>query len=481
MKNSNIKNKQTFNFNSLTFRVWTYFTLFAIGIFIVLWCMQVIFLQAYYSIMKKSEVNKIASQIISSYNTDGFDNKLSDISFRNLMTILIVDLDGNLIYNSNETNYVFENRSVKPTIIPLADILKTMTNNPKSVDTYTIKVDKYKTEMYVYAKMIPDTNYCLILSSSIDPIDATINVLKNQLEYVTIIAIVLSSIISIFMSKKIAKPIVRIEEKAKKLGKGEYDVKFEKSGFTEIDNLVDTLNYTTKELEKSDTLKKELIANVSHDLKTPLTMIKAYSEMIKDLYIDDKEKREKHLDVIIEETDRLSNLVTDMLDLSKLEANQIDLKLEQIDLVDITKKIVNTFKLLKENEEFNIKIESNEKALVLADKGKIEQVIYNLLGNAINYSNENKNILIKIEEIDNKVKYSVIDNGKGISEDELPYIWDRYYKADKNYQRPKTGSGLGLSITKNILELHNSKYGVESTVGFGTTFWFELNKEEIKS
>ena len=438
--------------------------------------MQVVFLQTFYSNMKKREIIKLSNQIEETfyeYNLEDVNIIMDRLSFKNNANILILTTDGNILYNSNSRIIYQDNRIEKYATIPSEKILEDILN--KKAIKYTIKLDKIKSDIFIYGKLIDDDK-CLIISTSIDPIDATANVLRHQLLYIIILSLAISSIISIFISKKIAKPIIDINENAKKMAKGNYDVEFKGADYDEINNLSDTLNYTAKQLKKTDSIRKELIANISHDLKTPLTMIKAYSEMIKDLYINDKDKINENIDIIINEADRLTNLVNDMMDLSKLESNNIQLQIEEFDIVESTNNIVNSFKALQENSEFEIKIESPNNLLVNADKTGIERVIYNLISNAINYSEENKQILIKIEDRHNEITYSVIDKGKGIEKNDLPYIWNRYYRADKGYERDSKGTGLGLAIVKNILELHKSQYGVDSKLGEGSKFWFKLYK-----
>ena len=320
---------------------------------------------------------------------------------------------------------------------------------------------------------------------SIDPIDATSNVIRNQLIYITIISLVISTVISLFMSKRISRPIKKMNEAAKKLEKGDYNVVFEKCGYEELDELADTLNGATNSLERTDEIRRELMANVSHDLKTPLTMIKAYSEMIRDLSGDNKEKREAHLKVIIDETDRLTRLVNDMMDLSKIESGIITINKEKFNFSQVASSLIDRIKLSSMETEHVIEYTIPNDIYVYADRTKIEQVLYNLVINAIKHSGEGKrNINVKVTATQKRVKVEVIDDGVGISKEDLKHIWDRYYKASESFTRNVQGSGLGLSIVKNILLKHKSNFGVESTEGKGSNFWFDLeriSKKEMNS
>lgn len=469
-----MKNKST---NTLTFKIWKYFVGFAITIFIILWSIQVIFLQSYYSSMKKIEAENLATQIEEIYLGDVEYTILIDkIAYKNLLNVYIIDLNNNVKYNSfnndfsnNKLQIPFRNMG-----IDVNEVIQKFTESSDKIIRYTYKIDRLKTELYIYAKLMRN-NEILILSTSIDPIDATTSVLKNQLIYVTIIALLISAVISIFISKKISQPIKEMKNSAEKLAKGKYDIKFQNAGYSELDELADTLNFTANELSKTDKIRKELIANVSHDLKTPLTMIKAYSEMIRDLSGDNKQKREEHLKVIIDESDRLTRLVNDMMDLSKIESGEIKLNLEKVNYSKIVEEMVNRIRNINDID-FSITSEIPNDIFANIDKTKIEQVLYNLIINAINHSGNTKDINIRVSIIDKKIKTEVIDNGVGIAKEDIPHIFDRYYKCDKSYKRETDGSGLGLSIVKNILIAHNANYGVFSTLGKGSNFWFEIER-----
>ena len=257
------------------------------------------------------------------------------------------------------------------------------------------------------------------------------------------------------------------------MSKGDYQFSFKTdSNISEIVELTTTLDEAKDELEKTDDLRRELLANVSHDLKTPLTMIKAYAEMVRDITYKDKEKRESNLNTIIEETDRLTLLVNDILDLSKL-GSVVEIKCEDFDLNQMIRTIMKRFECF---EDIKFVYENEKTLMVHADITKMEQVIYNLVGNAINYVGKDKKVMIQI--IENKSTYTVevIDHGKGIKKEELDKIWDKYYKIDKTHQRNQFGTGIGLSIVKEILKNHNFNYGVKSELKKGTTFYFEIKK-----
>jgi signal transduction histidine kinase len=274
---------------------------------------------------------------------------------------------------------------------------------------------------------------------------------------------------------------VKLKDTASLMSKGEYDVTFDTdSKIEEIDELASTLNQACKELSLKDEVRREFLANVSHDLKTPLTMIKAYAEMVRDLTYKDDQKREDNLNTIIDETERLNLLVEDILNLSKIQSDVDTLMLEDFDLNKMILDILNKFRYLEEKQGYHFIYENKNKMMITADKRKLEQVIYNLIGNAVNYVGEDKQVIVEVKEDKNHYKVSVIDHGKGIDQEEIKFIWDKYYKVDKTHKRNIVGTGLGLSIVKNILLKHNFEYGVVSKKKQGSSFYFVVPKRTKK-
>ena len=332
----------------------------------------------------------------------------------------------------------------------------------------------------VYAFAVDSDTY-YFLTTSINPIDSTVTILKNQFLTVSIVILLLSFVVGFFISQKLSKPITTLSKSAKKVAKGDYKEEFKSdSNISEIQELTTSLNYAKDELSKTNELRRELLANVSHDLKTPLTMIKAYAEMVRDITYKDDEKREENLNVITSEVDRLNLLVSDILDLSKMQANIYELNEEDFDLVKLTQIIIDRYEIFSLTEKYKFVFECNkEKIMIHADKQKMEQVLYNLISNAVNYTGDDKVVKIKINDNkDGSCRVEVIDTGKGIKKEEIDLIWDKYYKSNKKHNRNMLGTGLGLSIVKNIFELHNYKYGVTSKKDKGSTFYFEIPKEK---
>ncbi len=292
---------------------------------------------------------------------------------------------------------------------------------------------------------------------------------------VCVFGCVLSFAVSSAVAGWVTRPLLEITEKAGRFAAGDFEVDFHGENYSlEVSKLAETLNYARDELSKTDRMQKELIANVSHDFKTPLTMIKAYASMIVEISGNNPEKREKHAKVIIDEADRLTSLVTDVLNLSKLQAGIDVLKKERVDVSMMLQEILGRFAYLKETKGYHFETDVEDGLIADADGLKIGQVLYNLIGNAVNYTGEGKHVYVEMKRQGERFRFAVRDTGKGIKPEEINGIWDRYYRSSETHKRPVQGTGLGLSIVKNILDRHGLEYGVESEVGKGSTFyvWF---------
>lgn len=310
------------------------------------------------------------------------------------------------------------------------------------------------------------------VSSVVTPARYTVNVIVYLLLIITAVSLVLMFVLSYVFSRRLAKPITQIAEQAKQISTGNLNVKFNNREYKEISELSDTLNYAIGEIQKGENLRKEVIANVSHELRTPLTMIKSYAEMIGDISGDDPKKRAEHLKVIIEEADRLEYLVNDILDLSKMQSGTISYQFEKFNLSESLEKFEKFYP--EKFKDFTFTFEYPKRVYVFGDKKRIEQVIINLLNNAINYSDKEKVVAVRLFRNNGKYRFEVTDKGIGISKEEQKYIFDRHFRAT-SARRATTGSGIGLSIAKEILTYHNFEYGVVSEVGKGSTFYFEFS------
>lgn len=397
-----------------------------------------------------------------------------------------------IIYNESGNNIYYPPDSLgqlcmldKP--ITVNEEIFTIKNEPeKMIDlirkenpfSLTIQSPYADLEMLLYGKQVRTNlaNYYLILNTPLEPAESYIDFILNQYLYIAVIVIFIALILAMFLARRISQPIVKMKDEANKLAQGNYDVSFKTNSFSEINDLASTLDDATDKLSKVNDLRKDLVANVSHDIKTPLTMIRAYAEMIKDISGDDPKKRNEHLDVILQETEYLNKLVTDMSELSKLQSGVIEVRKDNFDLKECTNNVVLLLSRVITEKNIQLILDLDD-CVVYADEIKISQVIYNFLSNALKYSDNDARIAVRIRDSEDMVRFEVEDNGPGISEEALPYIWDRYYKVDKNFNRSVNSTGLGLAIAKAILEAHKARYGVESRLNEGSKFWFELDKD----
>lgn len=458
-----LKNK----IKSINFKTLLYLIIFSVTILLILLFSQDILLKFSYEKYQEKKIKNIAKDIYN-YNINELYEKLEALVYDNTICAEYVIDKAIIPYNTLMVGCELNKGNSQ-----INELINDIISKRKNIQHLKLVSDN---EIKAILSGIRVSNGYVFVYSPLEDIDSANIVLRQQLIYITIIVIILACLIAYFLSIKITNPITKITKKAKEMGEGNYNIKFDPSEILEINELSMTLNHLSEDLSKLDILRRDLLANVSHDLKTPLTMIRAYAEMVRDISYQDKEKMDKDLNVIIEEAERLNILVNDILDLSKMQADADTLNIEKINLSDIIKEVMNRYEILKTTEDYHFNLDIPDNIIVEADKQKIIQVIYNLINNAINYTGDNKLVYIRI--IDNKKEYivEIEDTGKGIKKEEIPYIWDKYYKKDKKHQRNVVSTGIGLSIVKEILTKHKFTYGVRSVNKKGSIFYFKIKK-----
>lgn len=441
--------------------------LFSCIILFFLFLIQIVFLNAFYKNYKTSQLDKVANSIMKMEKISV--DELENISYESGICISAYKENNiKVISNFYNRGCIIGDPSTK------SEYIYSFASSDSDTQTYILKNKRFNNSTLVKAIKVGD--YYIFLNTSLEPLDASIVLYKVQFVYIALIIFALSILISYFISREISKPIVKMSKSAHNMAKGDYSNPFETpSSISEINELSNTLENARIELSKTEELRRDLMANVGHDLKTPLTMIRAYAEMTRDMK-QTSDKKNENMNIIIEETNRLTMLVNDILDLSKIQAETEELHMELYDINAEIKNIIRRFNYLVSNEKYSIIYDNDEIIMVNADKKRIEQVIYNLISNAINYTGKNKKIIIKTINSKNSVRIEITDTGKGIEKDKIKDIWNRYYHNEKKHKRNAVGTGLGLSIVKNILEKHEFKYGVDSKIGKGTTFYFIINK-----
>jgi len=448
-----------------------------VGVLTALWISQIVLLSANFKDMKITQVKQVADHIEKSIINNEFNVAIQIAAVQNNVCGLVYNTRGVLLYQVDALGLgcVLNQGAIgfNQKIQEYSTLIDESPLNEFSLLVYNTMIQQ---DMVIYGRRIQLAfgDFDIYLNSTLLPVSSTITILQEQFIYVTIFVFILFSLVSLFISSRISRPIVKMNQSALKLAKGNYNVTFEEGEFTEFKDLAQTLNHTTHELKRMDDLRKDLIANVSHDIKTPLTIIKAYAEMIKDLSGDNPIKRTEHLQVILNEASHLDHLVQDMTQLSQLQANVLQLNMGEFDVVELISETLTLLAGMIENSKVQVSVYAPHEVMVSGDRFKLKQVLMNFISNGVKFMGDDHVLIVQVLLEEDAVMVEVIDHGEGIDEEDLPYIWDRYYKIDKHYQRNTTGTGLGLSIASAILKRHGYEFGVDSTLHEGTTFWFKL-------
>lgn len=475
---------------SLAFTLFLSFFGFSLGLVALLWIFQTVLLDRFYQAVKTAEIKRTASVIAENINHDELSTLITRIAQQEDLSIRIFTVSGGDLASIEIGPSSLINHLAVDDLFELYD--KTIASGGEYLEQYdrsAFNDDRYDNRKFSGPVPLPDdtlrqsiiysrqvtlsdgTSAVILLNTVLSPVNATVKTLRIQLVYVTAILTFFSLLLALVLTRKIARPISQINQQAKEMAAGHYEAQFAVTGVREVAELADTLNFTATELSRVEGLRRELIANISHDLRTPLTMIRGYAEVMRDL---PGENTPENVQVIIDESNRLTSLVNHVLDLSKLQSGTQEILPVQYDLTASVRDIVERVGKLTEADGFVLELIADQAVEVVADPARIEQVIYNLLTNAVHYTGDDHRVTIRQTVSAGWVRIAVEDSGEGIASDQLPHIWDRYYKSDKPHRRAAVGTGLGLSIVKNILNLHQAHFGVESTPGQGSRFWFEL-------
>lgn len=490
---------------SIKWKVFLYLLSFTIILLAILWIFQICYLDTFYKLIKNREAENALEQVVNILESEDTDveNQIDSLAAEGNLSILVMDTTGEVIHSAEyimnsqmsaipqeeferyyeqakeqggKAKIEFEG-SQNITMPRLEEQPPEVEEGPKTPfqpkSGFFQNHGQKMAQSAIYVEIIENgtEDIVVMVNSQLTPVDATVDTLRIQFIWISVILILLSLLIAFLLSRKISSSIIRVNHSARELAKGDYSVEFSGKDYREIAELSETLNFAARELEKTEGFRKELLANVSHDLRTPLTMIIAYAEVMRDL---PGENTPENIQVVIDESRRLTNLVNDMLDISKLQAGVLEKDTSIYNLTESIQSVFERYNKLKEQDGYIIEFQYDKEVMVEADEFKIFQVLYNLVNNAINYTGVDKRVLVRQIIKGDVVRIEVTDTGEGIAEEDLSYVWDRYYKVDKTHKRAVMGTGLGLSIVKNILILHEAAYGVESKLGEGSTFWFEV-------
>lgn len=430
--------------------------------------LQTTFLDGTYKNNKIAYLKDTAAQIDEGIQNDDILSVLEDISFSNEVCVrVITDAVGFTTYQDASSCALGKLSSKQLNKIATT----TFDNGGEALfDSNSSNIKN----AYIYSKLskVNDENVLIMLSTSIVPLQSTIDTMYDQFNIIIIVVVIATILLALCLSSLIVKPIKKIEMEATNLPSGKYDHKLVKTDAREIENLNNTLARANEEIIKADVARKELIGNVSHDLRTPLTMIVGYGEMIRDF---PEENNAENINVIINEAKRLSTLVDDLLDLSKVESGKIEFHNKDIKISDLLGSVYDQFEPYCKANNIELVLSVEDDVVVSVDDNRLKQVLHNFMSNALNYNDaKDTKIIIGEEKVDGAYRIYVYDNGSGVKEEDKDKIWNRYYKVDKEHKRSHIGSGIGLSLCKDILDKMGYKYGVDSVYKEYSKFYFDI-------
>lgn len=321
----------------------------------------------------------------------------------------------------------------------------------------------------------------LVLHTSITELEQIQQEMLGILYMPFVVMVLLIGLVLLYLSGTVIRPIAKINDTAREYAKGNFDAKTGVSRNDEIGELSESLEYMAGELSKLDEYRKNFIANISHDFRSPLTSIRGYLQAMLDGTIP-PEKYDRYLNIVLNESNRLTKLTEGLLELNDFDTKGLILKKQDFDVVEVIRITRNTFEGRCESKDIDFRIKCPaENTVVFADRMKIGQVVYNLIDNAIKFTPEHGKITVTVTNKNDKVFVSVKDDGPGINKEHQNKVWGRFYKTDESRGKDKQGTGLGLAITKEIIKAHGENIDLISTEGAGSEFVFSLPTKESKT
>lgn len=312
------------------------------------------------------------------------------------------------------------------------------------------------------------------IATPLENLETTISAIKLQFLYIFICALILAFLLSYVLSRSFSKPLIQINDAAKEIAQGNYNTTINLRSSEEIKVLGETMNDLARQLSRVEIIRRDFISNVSHEIRTPLSYLQGYTEILLDGLAESKEDEEKYLNIILEESIRLKNMVDEILQLSQLEEGYIKINSSPFSMNTLLKRTIEKLYPIAAKRNISLKLNNiaEDMLVCLGDENKIKQVIINLIHNAIKHSYNYNNILINAYKQNDKIYICVRDYGEGIKQEEIPFIFDRFYTINK--AKSEESTGLGLAIVKNIIQAHGAEITVNSTLGEGTEFCFWL-------
>lgn len=465
------------------------------------WFINTTFLEKYYFSNKQKVVLDAYEQlnqaaVDGSIRTDTFDVYLQQLSSRYNISILIVDEDSETIRISGG------DPSMLRAELWNHIIYDTVENNPQTLirnenPFYRLQVVNNERVSMEYLDLwgILDNGNLFLIRTALEGIRDSVMLANRFLGYIGIGAALLSGIVIWFVTKKITDPISDLADISERMISLDFDARYHGKSYNEIhvlgshmNELADTLEHTISELktannelqkdiekkEQIDEMRKEFLANVSHELKTPIALIQGYAEGLRDGISDDAESREYYCSVIMDEASKMNHMVKELMMLNQIESGNDMITMERFDITELIQNYLANADILLRQKNVQVRFSQEQPVYVWGDEFRTEEVFMNYFTNALNHLEGEQIVDIRIGKREDKVRVSVFNTGKPIPEDALPHLWEKFYKVDKARTREYGGSGIGLSIVKAIQEAVNQAYGVINYEN-GVEFWFELD------
>jgi len=473
---------------SLRFKISLYISLFSLLVLGALWILQFVLLSPFQLRMEQNELARVGGLCLNQIKKGGALSDLSAYAFEHNLRILRIDEQGLLLnlYDGLESPLPFIRLRFPPEEFRIiqekfaetgGDTVRYLAEETRVTASNRGESEERSQKAVFVARLPEDTGGgYLYFSNAIPPISATVSVLRQQFLIISAVILLLGLAAAQWIARRLSRPITRLTGSARLLAQGDFNADFGRGAdeFDETRELARALDYAAGELSRLERYRKDLIANISHDLKTPLTVIRMRSELIRDVCGDDREARDRHCETIQRETDWLSDMVGEVLELSNLQNGPEAFKAQALDFSALTREVLESFAPLEESGDCHFYTEIADGLSVVGDAAGLRRVLINLISNAVNHTGEDRAVGVCLRREAEGVYFAVRDTGEGIAKEELATIWERYYKSGKTHKRAVTGTGLGLAIVREVLERHGARYGVQSELGKGSTFWVLL-------
>ncbi|SDB03689.1 sensor histidine kinase [Eubacterium oxidoreducens] len=458
--------------------LWIGFILFGVLITIIFFLMLFTYIQVHFVQQSNNAMQDAAWDIVSEYGNDDFEETIAILARNNGYLIQIISEETGLPVLSYNRNGKISQPQVS---IEIKDLFTRM-DDSHGYCFYTIEDPSYQSNRSAQAIVLSVENgyrQVLVVSQSMLEMESLNRILIHRVGIVFGLTIALAFLIGLILASYFTRPFRHIIQTAATMEKGDYSAHFsEDSGPYEAVSLAQTLNKVSAEFNATEQMRRDFVANISHDMKTPLTVIKAYAEMLDAFSADIPQKRAEHLARIISETDNMTELINELLELSRLQSHSFSLHLSVFSLNNMVRMVFDRIKIMSFAEHATLHLEADRDYSVRADLTLLHRAVYNLVSNALKYSADSKDVVVRIDStVTGQTRLSVIDHGIGISQEDLTQIWNRFYRSP-NHGNEIRGNGIGLNIVKEIFEAHHCEYGAVSTLGEGSTFWFTLEKND---